>query len=434
MRQIITHAHILTMNANGDILPDGSIVIEDGRIKDILAGAVTDSQAEMTDARGMLLLPGFINTHTHLPMVLFRGYADDLPLQEWLKDYIFPAEARWVTPDNVRLATRLALIEMIKSGTTCFNDMYFFEQVIAEEAARAGIRGVVCESLIDFPTPDFKTLEEGIALSENLISRWQNHPLIRPAIGAHSPYTCSAATLQKAKALADKHGALLQIHLAETRQETETSIARTGKTPAAYLHSLGVLGKNVIAAHGVWLTGEDIRLLAESGTAIAHCPKSNLKLASGIARIAACRAAGIPVGIGTDGAASNNSLDMVEEMRFASLLAKGAYYQPEALDAPTTLRMATLEGAKALGMDHITGSIEKGKSADLILVHADASNMQPLHNPCSAVVYAMNSKNIRSTMVAGTWLMKDRILQTIDKDSVMEEIKNRRHTDSKINC
>ena len=413
MRQIITHAHILTMNANGDILPDGSIVIEDGRIKDILAGAVTDSQAEMTDARGMLLLPGFINTHTHLPMVLFRGYADDLPLQEWLKDYIFPAEARWVTPDNVRLATRLALIEMIKSGTTCFNDMYFFEQVIAEEAARAGIRGVVCESLIDFPTPDFKTLEEGIALSENLISRWQNHPLIRPAIGAHSPYTCSAATLQKAKALADKHGTLLQIHLAETRQETETSIARTGKTPAAYLHSLGVLGKNVIAAHGVWLTGEDIRLLAENGTAIAHCPKSNLKLASGIARIAACRAAGIPVGIGTDGAASNNSLDMVEEMRFASLLAKGAYYQPEALDAPTTLRMATLEGAKALGIDHITGSIEKGKSADLILVHADASNMQPL---------------------AGTWLMKDRILQTIDKDSVMEEIKNRKHTDSKINC
>lgn len=251
MRQIITHAHILTMNANGDILPDGSIVIEDGRIKDILAGAVTDSQAEMTDARGMLLLPGFINTHTHLPMVLFRGYADDLPLQEWLKDHIFPAEARWVTPDNVRLATRLALIEMIKSGTTCFNDMYFFEQVIAEEAARAGIRGVVCESLIDFPTPGFKTLEEGIALSEDLISRWQNHPLIRPAIGAHSPYTCSAATLQKAKALADKHGTLLQIHLAETRQETETSIARTGKTPAAYLHSLGVLGKNVIAAHGV---------------------------------------------------------------------------------------------------------------------------------------------------------------------------------------
>ena len=284
-RKIITHARILTLNAGMDIIPDGTLVIENGRIKAITTGEwnAAGEEAEITDVAGMFVLPGWVNTHTHLPMTLFRGYADDLPLHKWLTEHIFPAEARWVTEEHVCLAVRLALVEMIKSGTTCFNDMYFYEQAIAEEAARAGMRGVVGESLIDFPTPDFQTLSQGIALSEALAERWQGHPLIHPAVCAHSPYTCSAETLQTAKRL--------------TRREVDDCLARTGKTPAAYLHSLGLLDKNVVAAHGVWLNTEDIRLVADTGTALAHCPKSNLKLASGIARVSAYLQAGIPVGL-----------------------------------------------------------------------------------------------------------------------------------------
>ena len=424
-RKIITHARILTLNAGMDIIPDGTLVIENGRIKAITTGEwnAAGEEAEITDVAGMFVLPGWVNTHTHLPMTLFRGYADDLPLHKWLTEHIFPAEARWVTEEHVRLAVRLALVEMIKSGTTCFNDMYFYEQAIAEEAARAGMRGVVGESLIDFPTPDFQTLSQGIALSEALAERWQGHPLIHPAVCAHSPYTCSAETLQTAKRLADRLGVRLQIHLAETRREVDDCLARTGKTPAAYLYSLGLLDKNVVAAHGVWLNAEDIRLVADTGTALAHCPKSNLKLASGIARVSTCLQAGIPVGIGTDGAASNNSLDMVEEMRFAALLAKGAFQEPEALDAATALRMATVGGAKALGLETEIGSLEVGKSADLIVVHAEASNMLPVYNEYAAIVYAMNSKNILSTMVGGEWLMKNRQLLTLDKDAIVEEMK-----------
>lgn len=422
-KKIISNAHIITMNAGMEIIPNGSILIEGGQIKEISSGTLSDPDAEITDAHGMYILPGFINTHNHLPMTMLRGYADDLPLHTWLTKHIFPAEARLVNEHNVRIATRLALVEMIKSGTTCFNDMYFFEDAIAEEARKAGMRGVVGESLIDFPTASFKNLKEGIELSERLIHKWQKDSLIHPAICAHAPYTCSSDTLKQAKALADKHDTLLQLHLAETRKEVEDIQARTGKRPAEYLYSIGLLDSNVIAAHCVWLSPEEISLMAKSGTSIGHCPKSNLKLSSGIAPIDACIKAGVTVGIGTDGTASNNSLDMVEEMRFAALLAKVVDYNPEAVNAQTALRMATIEGAKALGLDHITGSLETGKSADLILVHADASNMQPIYDEYSAIVYAMNSKNVYSTMVHGEWLMQGRQLKTIDKDAAIEEIK-----------
>lgn len=418
-KKIIYNAHIITMNANLDIIPNGSLLIENGKISRISGETIRDDDAEMTDAKGMYVMPGFINTHTHLPMTMLRGYADDLPLHEWLTDHIFPAEARWVNAENVRLATRLALIEMIKSGTTCFNDMYFFEDVIAEEARKAGIRGVMGESVIDFPTASFRTVDEGLAICEALIRKWQGDPIIHPSVCVHAPYTCSKETLIKTKQLADKYHTLLQIHVSETRKEVEDITAQTGMPPVEYLHSIGLLDRNVIAAHCVWLNEKEVELMATSGTSIGHCPKSNLKLASGIADTDTYAKAGINVSLGTDGTASNNTLDMVEEMRFAALLPKVVHYNPEAVNARAALQMATINGAKALGLDAITGSLEAGKSADMIFVHAASSNMIPVYDEYSAIVYAMNSKNVRSSMVNGQWIMKDRMLLHIDKEETL---------------
>lgn len=418
-KKIIYNAHIITMNANLDIIPNGSLLIENGKISRISRETIRDDDAEMTDAEGMYVMPGFINTHTHLPMTMLRGYADDLPLHEWLTDHIFPAEARWVNAENVRLATRLAFIEMIKSGTTCFNDMYFFEDVIAEEARKAGIRGVMGESVIDFPTAGFQTVDEGLAICEALIRKWQGNPIIHPSVCVHAPYTCSKETLIKTKRLADKYHTLLQIHVSETRKEVEDITAQTGMPPVEYLHSIGLLDRNVIAAHCVWLNEKEVELMATSGTSIGHCPKSNLKLASGIADTDTYAKAGINVSLGTDGTASNNTLDMVEEMRFAALLPKVVHYNPEAVNARAALQMATINGAKALGLDAITGSLEAGKSADLIFVHAASSNMIPVYDEYSAIVYAMNSKNVRSSMVNGEWIMKDRMLLHIDKEETL---------------
>ncbi|WP_040371679.1 amidohydrolase family protein [Butyricimonas synergistica] len=420
---IIFNARILTMNEEMEIIKNGSILIEKNCIKEIRPGKIEMPDAENFDAEGMIVMPGFVNTHTHVPMTMLRGYADDLPLHTWLNDHIFPAEARMVTPENVVMATRLAFIEMIKSGTTCFNDMYFFEDIIAAEARKAGIRAVIGESLIDFPTPSFRTLDEGIARCESLVQQWYGHELIHPTVCAHSPYTCSKQTLRKAKDITEKYNIPLHIHVAETRQEVEDITTRTGLSPAAYLYSIGLLDRNVIAAHSVWLNPNDIELYARTGTSIAHCPKSNLKLASGIADTDAYLKAGINVGIGTDGTASNNTLDMVEETRFAALLPKGVHYNPEAVSAKTALRMSTINGAKALGLNHLTGSLEPGKRADLIVVHADASNMIPMYNEYSAIVYAANSKNIRSSMVNGKWIMLNREVMNIDKEETMNAMR-----------
>lgn len=427
MEKLIYNARILTMNTCMDIIANGYIRIKNGKIEAIGPMdecCVENFPGEVKNAEGMLVMPGFVNTHTHVPMTMLRGYADDLPLHIWLTEHIFPAEARLVTPENVRVATRLAFVEMIKSGTTCFNDMYFFEDVIADEAKKAGIRGIMNESVIDFPTASFKSVDEGLALSEKLIRQWQGDPIIHPSVTVHAPYTCSKETLQKAKRLADRYATLLQIHVAETRKEVEEITARTGMPPAEYLYSIGLLDRNVIAAHCVWLNAREVGLMAESGTSIGHCPKSNLKLASGIADTDAYLKAGITVGIGTDGTASNNTLDMVEEMRFAALLPKAVHYDPEAVNAAQALRMATINGACALGLGDITGSLEVGKSADLITVNIAASNMIPVYNDYSAVVYAMNSKNIRSSMVHGEWIMLDRVVLHIDKDEAIEDLKN----------
>ena len=423
-KKIIYNAHILTMNPQLEVIPTGSILIEEGKITAISAGKINDDEAVYTDAHGMLVMPGLVNTHTHVPMTLFRGYADDLPLHTWLTEYIFPAEATFITPENVRAASQLAFLEMIKSGTTCFNDMYFFEDLIAEEAKKAGIRAMLSNSLIDFPTPCFKTVEEGMEMNERLLQKWQNDATIHPSVCVHSPYTCCKETLQRTKAQADKYNTTLHVHLAETRKEVEDMMQQTGMTPAQYFHSIGLLDKNVVAAHCVWLNEKDIELMAETHTGIAHCPKSNLKLASGIANIDRYVRAGIRVGIGTDGTASNNTLDMVEEMRFAALLPKVIDYNPEAMSARQVIQSATIQGAKALGLGNRIGSIEVGKEADLILIDTNDVNMTPLYDEFSAIAYAMSSRNIQASMVHGEWIMKDRKVLHLDEEEVLEKVRN----------
>lgn len=427
MEKLIYNARILTMNQRMETIEKGYIRIDKGKITEIGKMEELGEREERCagvayDVEGMWVMPGFVNTHTHVPMTMLRGYADDLPLHTWLTKYIFPAEAKLVTPENVRLASRLAFLEMIKSGTTCFNDMYFFEDVIAEEAKRAGLRGVMNESVIDFPTASFRTVKEGFERIEKLIRQWEGDHSIHPSVCVHAPYTCSQKTLQEAKKLADKYSTLLQIHLAETRKEVEDITLEKGMSPAEYLHTIGLLDRNVIAAHCVWLNEKEVELLAKTGTAVGHCPKSNLKLASGIADTDTYIKAGITVGLGTDGTASNNALDMVEEMRFAALLAKVVHYNPEAVNARTALRMATIEGARALGLGDITGSLEKGKRADLLVVHAEATNMVPVYDVYSAIVYAMNSKNVRSSMVEGEWIMRDRVVLHVNKEEVVEGV------------
>ena len=425
MKETIIHnATILPVNEHMDVLPGGSICVKGNTIEEISPVRIEREGAEYVDAEGMTVMPGFVNTHTHLPMTLLRGYADDLPLHEWLTEHIFPAEARWMTPENVSVATRFAFVEMIKAGTTCFNDMYFFEEVIAREAKRAGIRCVVGESLIDFPTPSFHSVDEGLARAESLLQNWKGDTLVTPAVCAHSPYTCSCDTLLRAKQLAETYACPFQIHLSETAKEVADLLVCAGKRPADYLYSIGLLDSRTVCAHGVWLDDREIARLALCGSSVAHCPKSNLKLASGIADVNTYLSKGLNVALGTDGAASNNALDMVEEMRFAALLAKVRSDDPAALNARQALRMATINGARALGLGDVTGSLEPGKRADLLLVHLDASNTLPVHDPYSAIVYAMNSKNIRSVMIDGRWVMRDRILLTIDKADTIAAFKN----------
>ena len=442
-KEIIYNAHILTMDAQMNSYPQGSVLIENGKIKQISAEKISldksssdksiskvhipevhsSEEIVYTDAMGKILMPGFINTHCHIPMTILKGFADDLPLQKWLMEYVFPAEAKYITAENVQIASRLGILEMIKSGTTCFNDMYFFEDVIGEEAKRAGIRAVLGEAIMDFPTPSFKTVDEGIAISMNLHEKWGGDSIIHTAFAPHSVYTCSAETLKRTRACADKYGSLVHIHLSETKKEVEDCMAQHGVSPVNYLRELGVLDSKTLAAHCVWLSDNDVHFMNETQTSICHCPKSNLKLASGIARTYDYAKAGVNVSIATDGSASNNKLDMVEELRIASLLAKGTSMNPEAMNARNTLRSATVNGALAIGLDKVVGSIEIGKDADLILIDADNSSMVPVYDEYSAIVYAMNSSDITSSMVHGDWIMKDRKVLHIDEADTFDRIK-----------
>jgi len=360
-----------------------------------------------------------INTHTHAPMVLYRGLADDLSLTEWLNKYIFPAEAKTVSPEFVRVGTRLAIAEMIESGTTTFADMYYFEEEIARETKEAGMRGVLGQTIIQFPVADAKTPADGLARAEAFISLFKDDPLITPAVAPHALYTLDGPTLKAARDLSKRYSVPTLIHVAETRDEVQTAQERFRGSPVAYLDSLGFLGPGVLAAHGVWVSDADIAILKTRGVGVSHNPESNMKLASGAAPVPAYLRADIAVGLGTDGAASNNDLDMFEAMRFAALLHKHQTIDPRALSAKSTLEMATIRGARALGMDRTIGSLEARKHADLITVSVSGPRQTPMYDPLSHLVYVSHGDDVQNTIVNGRVLMRARKLQTLDEQAVI---------------
>jgi 5-methylthioadenosine/S-adenosylhomocysteine deaminase len=421
---VITGGTVVTMNAARQVLSPGAVAIEGRNIVAVdtpEAVAARYTARETIDASGQVVMPGLVNTHTHAPMVLYRGLADDLALMDWLQKYIFPAEAKTVSPEFVRAGTRLAALEMIQSGTTTYADMYYFEEEIAAVTKAAGLRGVLGQTIIQFPVADAKTPQEGIQRTEAFIRQFAGDDLIVPAIAPHSMYTLDAATLKACRALATRERVPVLIHLSETRDEMKTSQEKHKATPAAYLQRIGFWAGRTLAAHGVWLTPADMRILAKHGVGVSHNPESNMKLASGAAKVVAMRRAGIAVGIGTDGAASNNDLDMFEAVRQAAFLAKLQTDDPRAVPAPTALEMATIEGARTLGMDAQIGSLEPGKRADLITVAMTAARQTPAYDPLSHLVYATRGDDVRMTMVNGRVLMRDRKVLTLDEGAVLAE-------------
>jgi 5-methylthioadenosine/S-adenosylhomocysteine deaminase len=353
-------------------------------------------------------------------MTLLRGLADDVSLQDWLEKYIFPAEARNVSEDFVAWGTRLAALEMIRGGTTTFADMYYFEDAVARVTEAAGLRGVLGETILDFPAPDHKTVPQALAYTEAFLKHWQGHPRVHAAVAPHSTYTCSEQTLRESAALARRYAAPILIHLSEARFDLEQSRSKHGVSPVAYLERIGVLGPDVLAAHCIWLDAEDIALLAKRDVGCVHNPSSNMKLASGVAPIGAMLAAGVRVGLGTDGpAGSNNDLNLMEEMDLAAKLQKITRMDPRALTAEQALEMATIGGAKALHLEKEIGSLEPGKKADLILLRADAPHAVPMFNVYSQIVYALKASDVETVVVAGRPIMEQRRVLTLNEAEVL---------------
>ncbi|MCA1560476.1 MAG: amidohydrolase [Acidobacteria bacterium] len=421
---ILTGGVVVTMDAEGRVLNPGAVAIA-GR--DIVAIDTPEAIAaayegsETIDVAGQVVMPGLINTHTHAPMVLYRGLADDLALMEWLQKYIFPAEAKTVTPEFVRAGTRLAALEMIESGTTSYADMYYFEEEIATVTKAAGLRGVLGQTIIQFPVADAKTPAEAIARAERFIRQWSGDELILPALAPHAMYTLDMATLKAVRAVADRHHAPVMIHLAETRDEVQTARQRHKTTPAQYLESIGFWGPRTLAAHGVWVTPAEIRMLARRHVSVSHNPESNMKLSSGTAPVLAMQRAGVVVGLGTDGAASNNDLDMFEAMRQTALLQKHASGDPRAMPARAALELATINGARALGLEREIGSLEPGKRADVITVSMATARQTPMYDPLSHLVYVTRGDDVQMTMVNGRVLMRDRKVAVLDRAAVIAE-------------
>jgi 5-methylthioadenosine/S-adenosylhomocysteine deaminase len=421
---VVANGLVITVDGNRRVMPRGSVAI-DGR--DIVAIDTAEAIAarfrgrETVDAAGAVVMPGLINTHTHAPMVLFRGLADDLALMDWLQKYIFPAEAKTVTREFVRAGTRLAALEMIESGTTTYADMYYFEEEIGRATKAAGLRGVLGETIIQFPVADAKTPAEGLARTEAFAKEFAGDDLITAAVAPHAMYTNDAETLKACRALADRLHIPVIIHLSETTDEMKTSGEKYHATPTAFLDSLGFWGPRTLAAHAVHVTPADIEVLARRHVGIAHNPESNMKLASGVAPVEAMRKAGIAVGLGTDGAASNNDLDMFEAMRQTAFLHKLVSGDPRAIPAPVALEMATIEGARAMGMEKEIGSLEPGKRADLLIVSMASARQTPMYDPVSHLVYVTRGDDVRTTIVNGKVLMRDRRVLTLDSRQVLAE-------------
>ena len=421
---VIANAIVVTMDGERRILNPGSVAIDGNAIVAVDRPDVISSQyrgRESIDATGRVVMPGLINTHTHAPMVLYRGLADDLALMDWLQRYIFPAEAKTVSPEFVRIGTRLAALEMIRSGTTTFADMYYFEEEVAAEAKAAGLRGVLGQTVIQFPVADAKTPAEALTRADAFLQRFAGDELITPAVAPHSMYTLDAETLKSVKALAEKRSAPVLIHLAETEDEVKMANERYQRRPVGFLESIGFWGPRIVAAHGVWIQPDEIQVLKQHGVGVSHNPESNMKLASGAAPVPGYLAAGVAVGLGTDGAASNNDLDMFEAMRQAAFLHKLVTRDPTAVSAGTALEMATVGGARVLGLQDRIGSLEAGKRADLIVVRMDAPRQTPMYDPVSHLVYATRGDDVDATVVNGRVLMRGGRVLTLDEAAVLKQ-------------
>jgi len=421
---VVAGGTVITENAARQIVSPGSVAVDGADVVEVGAPdaiAAKYQPRETIDARGQIVLPGLVNTHTHAPMVLYRGLADDLALMDWLQKYIFPAEAKTVSPEMVRVGTRLAALEMIESGTTTFADMYYFEEEIARAAFEAGLRGILGQTIIRFPVADAKTPAEALARAERFIREFKDNGLVVPAVAPHALYTNDRATLVASAELGRKYGVPVIVHFAETEDEVRGAREQYKQTPAAYLESIGFWGPRTLAAHGVWVTDDDIAILKRRAVGIAHNPESNMKLASGAAPVTKYLAAGVAVGLGTDGAASNNDLDMFEAMRQAAFLAKLTTKDPTAVPARTALDLATIGGARALHMESQIGSLEPGKRADLIVVSMRAARQTPMYDPISHLVYVTRGDDVTATIVNGKVLMKDRQVRTLDRAAVIAD-------------
>ncbi len=416
---LVTNGNILTMDPDLPWIENGALAVSKDRIDEIgPAAAFLDRPAKRRiDADGGIVMPGLVNCHTHAAMTCFRGLADDLPLETWLNDHIFPAEAK-LDEEMVYWGAQLACAEMIRSGTTCFCDMYLFEDAVARAARDAGMRAVAGEVLYDFPSPNYGPVEEGFAYTRAMAERWKDDPLISVAVEPHSPYLCGARLLEKAVRLSEEAGLLLVLHLAETRGEVEKSVAERGMSPVRYLDRLGVLSGRLLACHCVWLDEEDIEILRTRDVKVAHNPESNMKLASGIAPVPQMIDAGLCVGLGTDGCASNNDLDMFGEMDTAAKLHKVNTLDPTVLGADRVLKMATADGARALGLGATTGSLKPGKKADLIVVDTRRPHLTPMYRPASHLVYAARGGDVSHTVIDGRVVMEKGRLATLDLDRI----------------
>src|ERR1700694_4168677 len=420
---IVTSGTVVTMDGARAIYDDGIIVVKGDTIVAVgprreLEGKYLAS--ETVNAKGGLVLPGFINGHTHVPMTLFRGIHDDVTLNDWLYKYIFPAEKKNVNEEFVRWGTRLAAAEQIRGGVTTFADMYYFEDAVAEETKAAGMRGVLGESILDFPAPDNKTNAAMLDYTEKFLKRWQGDPLIHAAAAPHSIYTCSQRTLQDSAALARKYHAPILIHVGETKKELNDSREKNGTTPVQYLDKLGILGPDLVAAHCIFVDEADRKILAQRQAGCVHNPSSNMMLASGVSPVPELRAAGVALGLGTDGpAGSNNDLDLMEEMDLAAKLQKITRMNPLALGAKAVVEMATIDGAKALHMEKEIGSLEAGKKADIIVISLNEPNAVPMYDVYAQLAYALKGNDVETVVIGGRVVMREHQLLTVKEEEVL---------------
>jgi 5-methylthioadenosine/S-adenosylhomocysteine deaminase len=411
---------VVTADRDMRVLEGASVGVRNGRIESVLpAGSALPAAREVLDAEGYLVIPGLVNTHGHVPMILLRGIADDLKLMEWLNQVIFPAEAKTVDEEFVYWGTLLACVEMARSGTTTFTDMYYYEREIARATDRAGLRGVLGQTIIGFPAPDYETADEALVATEKFLQEWGDHPRVVPSVAPHALYTTSLEVVRRARDLAARYRAPFQIHAHESEQEDRQVREKLGKTTISALDDAGLLGPGVILHHTITLTDDDIARMARSSVGASHNPESNMKGASGLARVPEMLSAGLSVGLGTDGPASNNNLDLFEEMDTAAKVHKLVRNDPTVMPAREVFRMATIGGALALGLGDRIGSIEPGKEADLVLIDTRIPELTPLYDVYSHLVYAVKGAHVRTVLIGGRVVVKDRVMTTVDVGEVM---------------